>query len=182
MEKDTINVRIQWNWGRIEVLEACRFATIFEFLESAGIRETRGRQIVVAYKGKILDKRLTLSYYRIVDGSKLVLAMKRVPNKEQSEQFLEMLRSLKKQVGYNRTRLKASNSVKSREYARLNDLSWARWDSSPDCMLLTCEILKQQEQRNMTIKQSQMTIVDNVRKICEEPLPNVFGREGFVED
>ena len=175
MDDEIVSVRVQWTWGEPIEVSLSKFQTVGELLESAGFSAPPETTLFAAYRGRILKPELSLKFYDIKTGARIVCGTKRRPSKRKSEQFLRLLNCPRGPVpAFARPNRDPVETDALDEFARLTDLSFASWEALPEYASIMKELLKEQEEQSDRRWDVHLTVVKSEKRIGEDPLPKAF--------
>lgn len=178
MEPVPLLLHISWTWGDAKDVMTDSYDVIGDCLEREGFVSPDGGPVVAAYRGQIINKELSFDYYHIPSGSRIFITYKTVRPNRRSRPFLDFINRRHSQASL----AKARDQARCEEIARITDLAFAVWDSSPEFRTLLRRISADRLHQFFSEGDDQATVVKPAEKICCDPLPMLLGDNNDVSE
>ena len=163
-------VHVRWNWGGDKTIEVNSCDVIGECLETEGFVVPSNSDLFAAFRGQLISLRMSFSYYGMVDGSVIVLVMKKRKTHDRTRRFLESLK--RKEPIVTIVAPDPCLIARKEEMARLNDLAFASWEAGPDYPVLIKGAGEMRRGRQAgDLSHREPTVIRQSSKICCDPLP-----------
>jgi hypothetical protein len=138
---------LQWTWGSSKIALVHRTDVLTDVLTSHGFTATEGFDLFVAHQGRLLDGYFSLQFHGIKSGDRLVCVLRKLPSKDKSRRFLDSMTPPRRMFCQSTPVTDSSDADRRTEQARLNDISFANWESLPGLPAVMNDILKEQEEQ-----------------------------------
>jgi hypothetical protein len=176
MNSDLV-LSVQWNWGSPKIVRVRSTDILSDVLTSNGFIPMEGFRLFVVNRGRLLDEGFSLQFHEITTGDHLVCVLKRLPSKDKSRRFLESLTPARRVVCQTTPIADAAEADRRSEQARLNDISFAGWESLPALRVVMNDLLREQEEHDhgkLSDEDIYPTNLAESQGMGETPLPNLF--------
>lgn len=178
MEPIPLLLHVSWTWGGAKDVVTDSHDVIGDCLEREGFVSPDGGRVFAAYRGQIINRELSFDYYHIPSGSCIFLTHKTLRRNRRSQPFLDFINRRHSQASL----AKARDQARFEEIARITDLAFAVWDSSPEFRTLLRRISTDRLQQFFSEGNDQVTVVKPADKICCDPLPMLLGDHSDVSE
>jgi hypothetical protein len=177
-----IVMKLTWTWGGSKIVSAQSTDILSDVLCSNGFVAVSGTELYVAHRGRFLDISFSVGFHELKPGDRLICHVQKLPSKDQSRRFLESLTPSRRFVSHMSPVTDLYEANRRTVNARLDDLSFASWESLPDYRGMMADLLQEQEEQNSTDQSDddlyQLNFTE-ATEISDQPLPSMFHADGL---